>query len=157
MFRKSQVDTWVWKTGTDGEFSVKSIRRLWESSKYPELDYKHWWNNWVPLKVNFLCWRAVLNRLPSKQELKKRQVPIPSTNCAICNMAEESCEHIFIQCSWAADIWALVRDWCGIDFTDTYTVEQRISTSLKVGQNKKKKKTANAIVLVTIWTIWKLS
>ncbi|KAL4582705.1 hypothetical protein LXL04_007264 [Taraxacum kok-saghyz] len=89
------VDTWVWKTDAEGEFSVRSIRRLWESAKYQELDYKHWWNKWVPLKVNFLCWRAVLNRLPSKLELEKRQVSIPSIDCAICNMAEESCEHSF--------------------------------------------------------------
>ncbi|KAL4570624.1 hypothetical protein LXL04_026282 [Taraxacum kok-saghyz] len=156
MHLSNEVDTWVWKTGTVDQFSVKSIRSLWESSKYPELEYKHWWNNWVPLKVNFLGWRAVLNRLPSKQELKKRQVTIPSTNCDLCNMAEETCEHILIQCSWTEEIWALVRDWCGMDFTGTHTMEQRIEASLKMGQdNKKKKKTANAIVLVTLWTIWK--
>ncbi|KAL4586207.1 hypothetical protein LXL04_010839 [Taraxacum kok-saghyz] len=156
MHLSNEMDTWVWKTGTVDHFSVKSIRSLWESSKYPELEYKHWWNNRVPLKVNFLGWRVVLNRLPSKQELKKRQVTIPSTNCDLCNMAEETCEHIFIQCSWTEEIWALVRDWCGMDFTGTHTMEQRIEASLKMGQdNKKKKKTANAIVLVTLWTIWK--
>ena len=80
---------------------------------------------------------------------------IPSTDCAICNMAEESCEHIFILCPWATEIWALLKNWCGIEFTDTYSVEQRIRVSLNVRQNKKKRKAANAIVLVTIWTIWK--
>ena len=65
-------DNWVWKLETNEEFSVKSLRRSWEKENLLELHYKHWWNNWVPIKINFLGWWAALNRLPNLNSKKDR-------------------------------------------------------------------------------------
>ncbi|KAL4574105.1 hypothetical protein LXL04_020929 [Taraxacum kok-saghyz] len=82
------VDCWRWLGDTSSSFSVSSLRRLLESFTFPELPYKHFWNNQVPLKIHFFGWRAVLNRLPSKSGLAKRGIPLPSTACAFCGSHE---------------------------------------------------------------------
>lgn len=69
----------MWETLV--EFTVKSLCRLWESKNYMELPYKHWWNNWVPLKINFFEWHVVFDRLLTKYEPVIRGITMTSPNC----------------------------------------------------------------------------
>ncbi|KAL4561230.1 hypothetical protein LXL04_033393 [Taraxacum kok-saghyz] len=144
-------DKWEWKLEPQGEFSVKSIRRLWEGANLPELQYKHWWNNWVPLKVNFLGWRAVLNRLPSKTELLKRQVILSSYTCGRRKLA-----HTYSYIAHGQkEVWRGVERWCGIEMDNISSVEQLLTGTNQQHQTAKNKKIANAVFLVVLWSIWK--
>ncbi|KAL4572866.1 hypothetical protein LXL04_019654 [Taraxacum kok-saghyz] len=70
---------------------------------YSPLSYTHRWNNLVPLELDFFGWRVVLNRLPSKSELSKRGVVLPSVLCAACGSVEETVTHLLWQCSWVKE------------------------------------------------------
>ncbi|CAH1420994.1 unnamed protein product [Lactuca virosa] len=87
-------DKWSWLGCSSGVFSVSSLRGAWESKVYPLLEYKHFWNNLVPIKINFFSWRAVLNRLPVKTELIKRGVVLNSGTCDLCGAGDESVIHL---------------------------------------------------------------
>ncbi|KAL4584401.1 hypothetical protein LXL04_009002 [Taraxacum kok-saghyz] len=136
-------------------FSVRSMRNLWEASYLKDLPYKHWWNNWIPLKINFFGWRAVLNRLPTKLELAKRGVPIPSAYCRFCGQMEEDDSHLFLQCTWIKEVWERWSTWSELDLEGTHKVEQLLNLTHSTCQSTKQKKLIHAVTLVTLWTIWK--
>ncbi|KAL4586442.1 hypothetical protein LXL04_011078 [Taraxacum kok-saghyz] len=148
-------DKWTWQLETHGDFSVKSLRRKWETENLQELQYKHWWNSWVPIKVNFLGWRAALNRLPVKAELRKRHVQLPDHLCGFCNTEEETCEHLFLQCPWAKEVWRGVEEWGGFELRNIGSIQQLLSITNHQTQPTRDKKMTNTLLLVTLWALWK--
>ncbi|KAL4580950.1 hypothetical protein LXL04_017156 [Taraxacum kok-saghyz] len=149
------TDSWRWLGDKSGNFAVGSLRRIWEEFSFPELAYKHFWNNWVPIKVNFLGWRVVLNRLPSKRGLGNRGVHMTSTTCVLCDADEESETHLFLQCTWVKEIWASIALWCELDLSRIYSMEQILAITHALLQSNAQKKVVNTIILATIWFIWK--
>ncbi|KAL4582374.1 hypothetical protein LXL04_006921 [Taraxacum kok-saghyz] len=119
------------------------------------MQYKHWWNNWVPLKVNFLGWRAVLNRLPVKSELKRRQVTLPEYVCGLCRVEEETCSHLFLNCPWAKEVWRGVDEWGNLGLGYIATIDQLLSGAIQQPQTTRILKTKHAVILVTLWAISK--
>ena len=138
-----------------GSFSVRSLCSLWVSNTFPSLDYVHNWNNLVPLKLNFFGWRAVLNRLPSKTELIKRGVALSSSVCGTCGVAEESVDHLLRHCSWAKEVWSSVQLWCDIDLSNVGSIEGLLNTAHEFLKSPIQLKVTNAVILTTLWTIWK--
>lgn len=49
-------------------------------------------------------WRILLDRMPTDDQLIKRGCSIPSI-CSLCNSSSESSSHLFLDCSFAAQIW----------------------------------------------------
>ncbi|GJU70133.1 hypothetical protein Tco_1256392 [Tanacetum coccineum] len=43
----------------------------------------HKWNSWIPRKINICVWRAACDRLPTRINLLRRGVPLPSSSCTI--------------------------------------------------------------------------
>ena len=39
-----------------------------------------------------------------------------STDCALCQTTEESCQHLFLECKHALCVWSLWFKWIGILF-----------------------------------------
>ncbi|KAL4577094.1 hypothetical protein LXL04_013197 [Taraxacum kok-saghyz] len=124
------------------------MRKLWETSICKELTYKHWWNNWVPIKINFFGWRAVLNRLPTKSQLASRGVPMPSSFCSFCGQWEEN-DLLFLE------VWSVWLAWSELDSSGAQNVEQLLHLSHVSCQSPKQKKVIHAVMMVTLWVIWK--
>ncbi|KAL4576429.1 hypothetical protein LXL04_012522 [Taraxacum kok-saghyz] len=148
-------DKWVWKLEPNGEFSVNSLRKNWEDENLPALHYIHWWNNWVPLKVNFLGWRAALNKLPVKYELQKRQVELPNYCCGFCTGELETCAHLFLHCPWAKKVWRGVESWSKTELENINNIEHLLSYTAQQSLSNRDKKTRHAVIMVTLWSIWK--
>ncbi|KAM0067052.1 putative reverse transcriptase zinc-binding domain-containing protein [Helianthus debilis subsp. tardiflorus] len=72
------------------------------------------WNGWVPLKVKFVAWCSVQNRLPRSTKLVRRHVFIPDVWCKICLEEDESAAHLFVGCMFAQRVWDYVVGWCKI-------------------------------------------
>jgi len=39
-----------------------------------------------------------------------------TTLCALCEIKDESCQHIFLECKFAQSVWSLCFKWIGISF-----------------------------------------
>ena len=48
--------------------------------------------------VMLLVWRVLLGRIPTRLSLRSRGGCYNSTACALCLSAEESCQHLFVEC-----------------------------------------------------------
>ncbi|XP_021980550.2 uncharacterized protein LOC110876696 [Helianthus annuus] len=121
----SNLDSVKWGLHQSAEFTVRSIKEILNAYSRLEPGYKFVWNSWVPKKVGFVTWRAKKERLPTRAALQARNIQVNSVMCALCGDYTETSDHLFVSCS------------------------------------KKKKKALNAIVQalnaivhVTMWSIW---
>ena len=71
--------------------------RLWK---------KVWHLDSIP-KVNSFTWILLHNKLLTAENLRKRGIMGPS-RCALCNLDEETTNHIFLQCKISLLVWRIV-------------------------------------------------
>ena len=71
--------------------------RLWRKVWHPDS---------IP-KVNSFIWTLMHNKLLMAENLRKRGTAGPS-QCALCNMEEETSNHLFLQCRISLKIWQCV-------------------------------------------------
>ncbi|XP_021999620.1 uncharacterized protein LOC110896868 [Helianthus annuus] len=152
---KDGADRWGWALEASGEFSVSSIRNKTESLYFSNLGLEFEWNNWTPIKVNFLIWRIIQDKVPTISALARRNVYVPNDRCKLCNEEEESMLHLFGSCCVTDQIWEFVADWCRIrpifvlDLKDVASIHKRNRGSSKW------KKVVYLVIQTTLWVIWK--
>jgi len=56
-------------------------------------------------------WRVLIDRLPSKINLEKRGVRLPSNLCHFCNKDAEFIQHIMLSCEVAQRLWVKCDKW----------------------------------------------
>nr|GFB56644.1 hypothetical protein [Tanacetum cinerariifolium] len=74
-------DCWVWSLGGNEGFSVASVRGLVDSVMLDNGHDATPWNQYLPIKVNVFVWRLMLNRLPSRVNLDRRNIEVDSLLC----------------------------------------------------------------------------
>ena len=66
------------------------------------------WKAGLPLKIKIFMWQMVRNRLPTSDNVAKRNGPADGT-CTLCGLGENA-NHIFFQCVLARFAWSAVRE-----------------------------------------------
>lgn len=73
-------------------------------------DKKQWASFWklkLPPKVKMFFWQACSSCLPTKDLLISRRVNCDNL-CPMCSSKQESIWHLFVDCSYAKDLWSLL-------------------------------------------------
>lgn len=71
------------------------------------------WRSPAPSKVVAFSWKVLLNRIPTRINLSRRNV-VPSNatlNCVLYGVAGESEIHLFLHCGVARHIWEELMWW----------------------------------------------
>ena len=81
-----------------------------ESSHTQRLEkvWKHIWTINVPPKVRNFMWWACSNILPTRDNLQRRRVAV-DPQCEFYKQQPEKICHVFWECPFAHNTWALVR------------------------------------------------
>ena len=66
--------------------------------------WKMIWMVRVPKALQMFLWKACHNALPTKENLKWRQISVDS-HCPLCGLYEEFVGHILWLCQSARDVW----------------------------------------------------
>ncbi|PWA60768.1 hypothetical protein CTI12_AA379350 [Artemisia annua] len=61
------------------------------------------WCNDVPKKVNMFAWRVMLDRLPIRYNLTRREIEIESILCPTCGVGMEILSHALFACFFAKE------------------------------------------------------
>ncbi|KAJ0946459.1 putative reverse transcriptase zinc-binding domain-containing protein [Helianthus annuus] len=77
-------DGWRWGETGDETFTVKDVKTRYTAATQQVGTYKFSWNNWAPRKVNLFSWRAEMNRIPTIDNLIKRNIQVDSERCKMC-------------------------------------------------------------------------
>ncbi|GKU86545.1 hypothetical protein SLEP1_g1057 [Rubroshorea leprosula] len=108
-------DSLIWHYDKNGEFTVKSAYLLACSRQHETNmdstnmglssgEWKHLWKLKVPPNVRVFLWRAILNALPSMDNLVKRGI-VQEALCPLCQVADESLMHLLFYCPHVEPIW----------------------------------------------------
>jgi hypothetical protein len=117
-------DDWWWNLEEDGVFTVNSFYGKLESFSVVEEEmgeddrrmFTQLWKSPAPSKMVALSWKALLNRIPTRVNLFRRNAIPPNGNlqCVFCNMEEESNNHLFVHCHETWKIWFLIQQWLDV-------------------------------------------
>jgi hypothetical protein len=165
MMWSSNEDVWRWNLEEKGVFSVKSAYgRLevlvgavddWGDSE--KRVFVKLWKNPAPSKVTTFAWKVLLNRIPTKTNLALRNIlsPKESTLCVMCNMVEESSNHLFMHCNVASLVWSKLMWWLNEFFVIPHNLFFHWECWCGRETNKNVLKGLRLIWLSTIWVLWK--
>nr|GEV07607.1 RNA-directed DNA polymerase, eukaryota [Tanacetum cinerariifolium] len=110
------VKRWFWDLNGDGVFRVMDVRILLDETFLPKMKVPTRWIKSIPIKVNVFAWKLFLDRLPTRSNLARRNVSIPSLACPLCDLALEDSSHLFFGCFVAKDVQKLICRWWNLDF-----------------------------------------
>ncbi|GJS00841.1 RNA-directed DNA polymerase, eukaryota, reverse transcriptase zinc-binding domain protein [Tanacetum coccineum] len=100
--------------------------------RLPEVSSQSRWIKEVPIKVNVLSWKVRLDSLPTRLNISRRGIDIPSILCPICDREVESMSHLFFKCHVATDIFKKICRWWNVDFVDIKSYDDWFSWLLNL-------------------------
>ncbi|GJW05906.1 RNA-directed DNA polymerase, eukaryota [Tanacetum coccineum] len=99
---------------TFGVFQVKDVSIYVSEAFLLKWKFPRWIKS-IPIKVNVFAWKLYLDRLPTRSNLSRRNVLLPSLACPLCDHVLEDSSHFFFGCSVAKDIQKLIYRWWNLD------------------------------------------
>lgn len=100
-----QRDIRCWLNEPAGRCSYRALFRYLQTGCIgPTFLWKEVWKIEVLPKIRFFAWQALLNKLPTRARLA-RWDPSISPLCPLCNLADETIDHLLIQCPFAKNLW----------------------------------------------------
>ena len=72
------------------------------------------WKLRIPAKSAVFAWRLIRDRLPTKSNLRRRQVEVNDMLCPFCSNKEEDAAHLFFNCSKILPLWWESLSWVNI-------------------------------------------
>ncbi|GKC97176.1 RNA-directed DNA polymerase, eukaryota, partial [Tanacetum coccineum] len=132
-------DRWFWDLNGDGVFQVKDVRSMLDEAFLPKMEVPTRWIKSIPIKVNVFAWKLYLDRLPTRSNLSRRNVSLPSLACPLCDHVLEDSSHLFFGCSVAKDIQKLICRWWNLDVHPYESYEDWLSwfKSIRLGSKTK--------------------
>uniref|UniRef100_J3NA39 CCHC-type domain-containing protein n=1 Tax=Oryza brachyantha TaxID=4533 RepID=J3NA39_ORYBR len=116
MLNPEQEDAVMWKTATNGCFSVAEAYKFFFAANTLVVCGKINWKSHVPTKIKFFMWLAERGRCLTADNLAQRGWP-HQAGCRLCSAAQESCAHLFVDCRFTNEVWTRLRSWVELDFT----------------------------------------
>ena len=101
-------DIYLWKPGNRVASSSFSTADTWaELHPQGEAVFWHrqvWFQGRIP-KHAFITWAIARNRLGTRDRMRSWGLQVPAT-CILCNVADETRQHLFFDCSFSLEVWA---------------------------------------------------
>ncbi|XP_076919810.1 uncharacterized protein LOC143580751 [Bidens hawaiensis] len=149
------VDEWRWEGDANGCFSVAGVRGWLSKINVGSSDYVLDWCKWVPDKCNIFMWRALLDRLPTKTALSRRNIDIGNTQCIFCDESEETVDHVFTGCGFSMTVWEGILRWCSLPNFFVFSLKDVIEMHRMDGLSPLRKEIIRGVVMTCCWRIWR--
>ncbi|XP_019085551.1 PREDICTED: uncharacterized protein LOC109126452 [Camelina sativa] len=105
-------DTFLWRNASGNFLPSFSSKETWEQLRVhnPLVPWSEviWFKEHVP-RYSFIAWLAMLNRLPTRDRLRRWGMNIPAT-CVLCSNGEEDHNHLFFECSFSSGLWTFFAE-----------------------------------------------
>ncbi|GJY44921.1 RNA-directed DNA polymerase, eukaryota, reverse transcriptase zinc-binding domain protein [Tanacetum coccineum] len=92
--------------------------------RFPEVSTQTRWIKAVPIKVNIHAWKVRMDCLPTRLNISRRGIDIPSIICPVCGSVTESSSHLFFDCLVAKDNFRKICRWWEVDFMEVHTFDE---------------------------------
>lgn len=146
----------MWKQADDRFVSTFSTKRTWEQIRgnhQPCTWSKGVWFSQSTPKYSFLLWTAIRGRLQTLDRMQQWCDGL-NTTCVLCNVAQESCAHLFFECHYSEQVW---KKLVGGIMRDRYTADWNdlIGIIANPGYNPTETFLFRYSLQATVHTIWR--
>ncbi|KAK1419555.1 hypothetical protein QVD17_28740 [Tagetes erecta] len=148
-------DQWSWSGNGANEFSSNNVKKLIENNNPAFVNCEVAWEKTLPVKVNFFCWCALINRLPTREAISRRGIIIENQACLICNSHPETVEHLLLHCPGSNMIWTSLSQWCNIPSFHVDSIKGLLDHSNNINTTTSARKKIKLIFITAMWVIWK--
>ncbi|XP_057793096.1 uncharacterized protein LOC131009702 [Salvia miltiorrhiza] len=157
-------DGWNWTAAPDGKYTtrssyiaIKSRRSDCQSQNADAKSLASVWTTPAPHKAFVTLWRILRNRLPTCDNLSKRNTSLgdEERECPHCHEHGESTNHLFTSCAKTQEIWDEIQKWIGIILARPCTIGLHWKMFCYCGKNKKVTKLLRMIWVGCCWILWK--
>ena len=107
-------DSWVWGAEPSGIFSTNSAYNCIKADQLPSqpiTGFRQLWEIKIPPTALAFAWRLLWDRLPSKENLIRRQIVLQNDLCPFCQSQVESASHLFFSCHKIMPLWWEFYSW----------------------------------------------
>lgn len=115
--------------------------------------FKLLWRISAPSNAISVGWKLLINRLQSKENLVKRNIPRADLLCPLCSSEVESTDHVFLSCMRVWQVWSLIANWLSISLVCPNTSKDhfyQFVCCLGFGSMRG----LSLIWLAAVWHIW---
>ena len=109
-------DKVVWTAEEGGLFFVKSAYQVLElfipSERSQSMEML--WEIKVVPNALMLAWKVLKGKIPTRVNLHRRGIVLPSSMCPLCNQEEETVNRLFVECKVAYKVCVMVSKWVGV-------------------------------------------
>ncbi|KAL5191983.1 Serine/threonine-protein kinase ATM [Glycine soja] len=152
-------DMWEWTGDQTGQYSAHNgYKMLMEESvgESREDCFDKLWSAMVPSKITVFAWRLIIDRLPTKKNLQRRQVQLTDTLCPFCRNSEEDSAHLFLHCDRIQPIWWETISWLNLKGAVPFTPKQHFLQHIDVQADGVRMQRWQCWWLALTWSTWKL-
>eukprot|EP00253_Pinus_taeda_P003328 PITA_03328 len=158
--KKGAADGFRWDP-TGSNYSIKSGYQYICNDIHQTPTWIHWriiWNSEAIPKVKFFNWLLLKGKVLTAENLNKRGINGPS-RCPNCCSAEETIQHLFLDCPFAKQCWISLSSLGNINWQHQQSIPETIHAWRR---NNPWKKNGSTIVkriwaiipLNLLWKIW---
>ncbi|GLT48447.1 hypothetical protein SLA2020_220710 [Shorea laevis] len=156
--KHGEEDYCVWKHNPKGKYTVASAYNFINQTQDNGFDthYRLIWDNNLPMKISAFAWKALQNKIPTKENLQKRGMIEENieTKCIFCGEQTESSTHILFSCPITWKLWCLCYDWWGIRTAAQEDGWNHLKQHQGLINKGRTRKIWSTIWFFTVWTIW---
>ncbi|XP_043698956.1 uncharacterized protein LOC122649778 [Telopea speciosissima] len=111
-FHRFYRDTFVWTPTSSGRFNTKSAWNATRISGAPVSWHRVIWAMSTHPRFSFIAWLADRQALTLRTKLAAWGISTIQT-CYLCNLGNETFDHLFFACPYTGPIWAHLLHMCG--------------------------------------------
>ncbi|XP_057418273.1 uncharacterized protein LOC130712458 [Lotus japonicus] len=143
---------------TDGKYTVSSAYTVLLDSVVGEdpMLFNRLWSGVAPSNISAFVWRVVLDRIQSKANLRRRNIILDDAEarCSICNIEEESTNHLFFSCNLALQVWSYCNLWLGITTAMPRDARPHLLQHELPFLSSRQNDGLRAIWMTAVWSLW---
>ncbi|GJS23740.1 uncharacterized protein Tco_0452372 [Tanacetum coccineum] len=158
---ESRDDCLVWRDN-DGVNHPFSVALAWDCirTRANNVDWFPvvWFSHCVP-RHSIHLWLVIRKKLKTQDRLKQWDVgPCVDLNllrCPLCNLVQDSHDHIFFECSYSLQVWLKIRILCGMDSIDA-RMDDILAFLIPISKGRSVVSIiARVVVAATTYFLWK--
>jgi hypothetical protein len=156
---------WYWKPADEKVYTVKSAYDLVSDLMLTKEDFsfshnlafKVVWKSSAPSKTAGFAWLVLLDRIPTRANLFRRQVLRGDDEqcCVFCRREVETTSHLFLYCNGIMQVWDRVFCWLGMKFSLPHTITSILNLMASTRGSKQARRGMVMIWISLIWTVWR--
>ncbi|KAK2662917.1 hypothetical protein Ddye_001491 [Dipteronia dyeriana] len=107
------ADALAWAYNSNGTFSVRSFQSCLEKDEAESLEFPNiLWQGICPPKIEVFAWQLSKGRIMVRQRLHRvTNGVLQSKQCVLCNLEDETVDHLFLHCKWTWELWLKGMSW----------------------------------------------